>query len=310
MFPHDIDLGDLNILRLVHQHKSFTAAAKELGQTQSTVSYRIEKLRRSFGDPLFVRVGGRLSVTTRCEEIVEFASKTLIGIDSLLAGTDFDPSTASDTMCISCNYYHRALILPKVFQLVRRKAPNLVLKIITASNKGHEHLKKGTADLLISPVDSGGEGFFKRRLLGDVYVCVMHKSNSLCGQEIDMRAYLNASHVTVNYGDGWVSGYQADLSELGHQTKTVCTVPSPADLLHVVPETDMISTIPYRLAKILPPEFVVQACPVPAPFDINLYWTERTHHVPAIGWMRNLIVEAAAHCETLGVPPKTPQNPN
>jgi|GEM_PF-403586 len=297
MLPNDIDLSDLRIVKLVHYHRSFTRAAEALDQNQSTISYRIEKLRRAFGDPLFVRVGGKLSTTQRCNEIVQFASATLDRLEALVSGSEFTPLEADDTLCISCNHYQRALILPIVFRLVRSKAPKLKLRIITASTNGAGHLRSDEADLLICPLKLSGEGFFQRQLLSEQYVCVLHQDNALAQSPFGADTYLNAEHATVNYGDGWESGYEKALEENGIRLKTVITVPSPADLVNILPGTDLLSTLPRRLALALGPTFRIRPCPFPAPFDINLYWTSRTHHAPVHAWLRDLIVAASAECD-------------
>lgn len=296
MFPSDIDLSDLKALKLVHHHRSFARAAQAMDQSQSTVSYRIEKLRKAFGDPLFVRVGRRLSITPRCDEIVRFAGETLDRLEALLCPSEFDPVEADETVCISCNDYQRTLILPAVFRMIRSKAPALKLRIITASTKGPEHLKSGEADLLMGPLRLAGAGFFQRPLLREHYVCVMHRDHALADGPFEPAAYFHARHARVNYGDGWESGYEKALGEGGIELNEVITVPSPADLINILPGTDLISTLPSRLARTLGPSFRIRPCPFPAPFDINVYWTARTHHVALHVWLRDLIAAASAQC--------------
>ncbi len=298
MFPRDIDLSDLKALKLVHHHRSFARAAQAMDQSQSTVSYRIEKLRKAFGDPLFVRVGSRLSITQRCDEIVQFAGETLDRLEALLCPSEFDPLEADESVCISCNDYQRTLILPAVFRMIRAKAPALRLRIITASTKGPEHLKSGEADLLIGPQRLAGAGLFQRSLLREHYVCVMHRDHALADGPFDPAAYFQARHARVNYGDGWESGYEKALAEAGIALNEVITVPSPADLISILPGTDLISTLPSRLARALGPSFRIRPCPFPAPFDISVYWTARTHHVPLHAWLRDVIVAASAECAT------------
>ena len=294
MFPSDIDLSDLKALKLVHYHRSFARAAQAMDQSQSTVSYRIEKLRKAFGDPLFVRVGRRLSITPRCAAIVQFAGETPDRLDALLCPSEFDPGEADETVCISCNDHQRTLILPAVFRMIRARAPALKLRIITASPKGPQHLKSGETDLLIGPLRLAGVAFFQRPLLREHYVCVMHRDHALADGPA---AYFHARHARVNYGDGWESGYEKALGEGGIALNEVITVPSPADLINILPGTKLISTLPSRFARALGPSFRLRPCPFPAPFDINVYWAARTHHVALHVWLPDLIVAACAECD-------------
>ena len=68
--PYSVDFASLRILKLVHAHQSFSKAADSLGANQSTISYAIARLREVFHDPLFVRQGGGIVATERCNEIV------------------------------------------------------------------------------------------------------------------------------------------------------------------------------------------------------------------------------------------------
>ena len=56
----NIDFAALRTLSEVKARGSFTGAAEALNLNQSTISYTMERLRRAFNDPLFVRQGGSI----------------------------------------------------------------------------------------------------------------------------------------------------------------------------------------------------------------------------------------------------------
>jgi DNA-binding transcriptional LysR family regulator len=69
---HDDDPVDLRLLmtfEAVVRHGSVTAAAKELGRTQSAISHRIHALEDDLGVPVFERRGPRLFLTNHGERL-------------------------------------------------------------------------------------------------------------------------------------------------------------------------------------------------------------------------------------------------
>ena len=98
--PTSLDLAALSMLSLVFDKKSFSGAAESLGISQSTVSYTVEKLRKTFNDPLFVRQGGKIVPTLRCEDLVVEARLILEQYNSMVSAAEFDPATAKATLRI------------------------------------------------------------------------------------------------------------------------------------------------------------------------------------------------------------------
>lgn len=297
-----LDFQALRTLRVVFDQASFSRAAEMLGVNQSSVSYTMERLRAAFQDPLFVRQGGSILPTQRCIEIVERAGRLLDEFEALVASPRFDPALARDRITLSCNHYEQCVIFPRLVPRLRQAAPGLVVEVMPATYQGVEQLRRGRTDLLIGPYEVADEGFHLRRLLTDHYVCVMDRSNALAGRTLDMATYLGASHAVVTYGGTWQSPYVVELERRSLVLNRRFSVPSPSDLLHVLPGTDLISTIPARMARHLGPALCVSPCPVPANFHIGLVWTSRTQHSAAHRWVRQMIVDACrAEGEAAGV---------
>jgi len=284
-----IDFADLRTLRLVHDLRSFSEAAQELGVNQSAVSYTIEKLRRAFDDRLFYRQGTEVVATERCTAIAEAATGMLADLERLVLPAAFDPSQAEHRFTIACNFYERQLILPPVMKRLREVAPNMRVDTINSISQGHLQLKRAEAELLIGPLRPEESGFYCRNLIRERYVCVMDPSNPLAEGALSLEAYLSASHAVVLYGGGWRSGYLRELDAQGLDIRQVLSVPSPAGLGRLISGTDLVTTVPSRIAETFGPGLHVTDCPIPAPFDIDLVWTERTHRSPLHSWLRDLI---------------------
>ncbi|MGY8662354.1 LysR family transcriptional regulator [Bradyrhizobium sp. UFLA05-109] len=307
--PFAIDFAAIRTLRLVSELGSFSKAAEALGTNQSTISYTMDRLRAAFRDKLFVRQRGGIAPTPRCIEIVECASRLLEDFEGLMQPTDFDPASASGRVTIACNYYERSIILPRTIAEIRRRAPRLVLEIKTARAKGIAYLKRGEADLLVGPYDVHEDSFYHRHLLDDHYVCVMHRNHLLAARRLRIDDYVKASHAVVTYGGTWRSGYLRGLDERGLSLNQVVTVPSISDLTHILPGTDLISTVPSRIASNIAKSVVATSCPFPEPFQVGMTWTSRTHHSAAHRWLRQLMARIAGALP-YNAPPAAPSGPS
>ncbi len=298
--PLATDFAALRTLRLVFDHGSFSVAAEVLDVNQSNVSYTIDRLRKAFRDPLFVRQGGGIAATDRCREIVDVSVQILEQFESIADPVVFDPSTTKETFTIACNYYERQTIIPLLVRELRRRAPGVALELVMSSAKGTAMLKRAEADMLIGPIRPDENGLFCRRLMSEHYVCVMDRSNPLSSGELSLEAYVGANHAVVTYGGNWRSGYLTQLDAQGLQLNRTLSLPSPANLQEVVAGTDLVATVPSRIALSYGEDVHVCVCPCAAPFEIDLIWTSRTHHSTKHKWLRDLIADKVVKEQIIG----------
>jgi len=286
-----MDFAALRTLRLLYENRSFTETAAVLGINQSAVSYTIEKLRRAFSDPLFFRQGGKVVPTERCGIIVASVMRMLDEIETLAAPASFDPFEAKLNVTIACNYYERQIILPGVVKALRERAPGIRVTALNATTQGPDLLRRSDADLLMGPLHPDGHEFYARPLIEERYVCVMDQANPLRDRVLALEDYVTEPHATVTYGGSWRSRYLVQLDSLGKKLNTVLEVPSPAGLEKVIAGTDLIATVPSRIAETYASAVRIVESPCPAPFEVYLVWTTRTHKSAMHDWLRKLIHE-------------------
>ncbi|WP_370199687.1 LysR family transcriptional regulator [Roseibium sp.] len=287
--PLEVDFRALQVLVWVHQLRSFTRAAEELGVNQSAVSYTINKLRDVFQDPLFVRQARRLHPTQRCEDIVHQAKRLTAEFRQLVAPPDFDPKTATQTFTIACNFYERVLIIPEIVHFLKREAPNLDLEIIDASGIGHERLLRNEADLLLGPFERSDPHFYRRDLYQDRYVCLLDPEHPKAGAALSLDDYLDLDHVLVTYGGQWRSRYIIELERMNKDLKVALRVPSPAGLERLVAGSNLVATVPERLSRSVADGLHVVPCPVETSVTISLVWTTLNHRAPLHMWVRDMV---------------------
>jgi DNA-binding transcriptional LysR family regulator len=287
-----VDFAALRTLCIVFSRNSFSGAAESLNINQSTVSYTIDRLRRAFDDPLFVRNGGTITATQRCVEIVSAAEQILDQYASMVQPTEFDPSTAEATVRISSNYYERVTVLPTLAKSLRLHAPGVHLQMLQALTEGHDQLRTGKTDILLSPIATDDSGFYTRNLFREHYVCVMDRANPLAQFPLTVEDYCQANHVLVSYGNNWRSFFLTELESKGHRLRETLSIPGPENLSELLVGTDMISTVPSRIARNINEQMVQRDCPFPAEFNVSMFWTARTHHSKMHRWVRSQIVKS------------------
>jgi DNA-binding transcriptional LysR family regulator len=291
--PRSLDFQSLNTLVTIYREGSFSAAAAILDINQSTVSYTVARLRKVFGDPLFVRQGAGVVATDRCRDLVVKAAGMLEQFDRMAQPEDFSPQDVRAALTVSCNFYERLIILPHLIRSLRQVAPGLRVSVTQSLSEGGTQLKRNFTDLLLSPITMTEEGIYVRTLFEDEYVCVMDPGHPLTEQPITLDGYVQAKHAMIDYGAGWKSRYQDELEQLGLTIEPVLRIPSPATIDRLILGTDMISTVPSRVAAVFAGNLAVRQSPLPAPFSVKMFWTERTHNSPMHRWFRQQMVSAS-----------------
>lgn len=292
--PHSIDFAALKTLRLVHDLGSFTAAAEKLDVNQSAVSYTIDKLRRAFQDPLFVRERGFQVSTERCDQIVAKSVEMLDSLAALARPDEFHPEKSDRTVTIACNYYERILMIPRIITALRQNAPAMKVEVVNSRGDGHLRLLEREADVLIGPFLRPESGFYSRRLYSEEYVCLMDPEHPLAGQRMDVERYLDLDHILITYGGTWKSAYLGELERLGHDLRPTLSVPSPAGLQMLISGSSLVATVPRRLARVIGEGLLTCDCPVQGKFDLALVWTARTNASAMHGWLREIILKCCA----------------
>lgn len=288
-----IDFAALETLITVYRRLSFSAAAVELDVKQSSVSYTIDRLRKAFSDPLFVRQGNTISPTERCQEIVEAAQHILGTIELAALPSDFEPGKVQASVTISATYWSRSVLLPQFVREVRREAPGISIELITGFTDASEHLLSGRADFALSPVRIEESGIYGAALFEDPYVCLMDPNNELARHELTPESFAAARHLIIHYGQRWHPLYHSVLKDLGLEMDVAVSTPDPEDVRFLIPGTDLVVAMPSKMARQFAARLHMSSCPVPSTAKVNLYWPARLNHSPLQHWLREKVIRLA-----------------
>ncbi|MCC8015630.1 MAG: LysR family transcriptional regulator [Eubacterium sp.] len=153
-----MELKYLSTFKTIVEEGSFTAAAKKLNYTQSTITFQIDQIQQELSVKLFEKIGRKMVLTSAGKELVPYADEVLKAVDKLHY-IDKDVSHCKGELNIGVAETYLCYRLPKVLKAFVNKAPNARLNIRSMNcYEIRDALKEGTLDMGIFYKDVGGIG--------------------------------------------------------------------------------------------------------------------------------------------------------
>jgi DNA-binding transcriptional LysR family regulator len=128
-------------------------------------------------------------------------------------------------------------------------------------------------------------------------VCIARSGHPSIRGKLSLRQYSAAHHVAVFYKSEGPGVIDTLLQQKGYSRRSAVIVPHFASVAFMVGASDLIATVPERLALEFSKVLKLQVLPAPVaipPFRLVMLWHERSHTDPAHTWLRNLVADTAA----------------
>lgn len=304
----DIDLNQLVLFQQLMVERRVSKVAENLGLTQPAVSNTLARLRRQFGDDLFVRTPKGMVPTPLAEQMAGPIGEALALLhNGLNPPSRFDPASVQRSITIGMTDIGEIVFLPALLAHLRQVAPGLALTTVrTTASTLREDMEAGQVDLAIGPLPQLKGGFFQRRLFRQRYVCLFRQGHPLDRGQMSLADFQAAEHlVIVSAGTG--HGKVDDLiRRAGIERRMRLTVPHFVSVGHILQRSDMVATVTERLAERLAAPFGLHYLPHPIDLPdvaINLFWHAKVHRSPAHQWLRGLVFDLFGDDTTPGQPP-------
>lgn len=293
MNVQDVDLNLLRVFDAVLRERGVTAAAARLGLTQPAVSNALARLRALFGDALFVRTPAGMDATPFARELGEPVRQALALLESALAhGPGFDPSTSSRAFRFYMSDLGQIEFLPPLLERVQRVAPGVRLEAVALDIEDiAETLAAGALDLAVGFLPGLGPPVRRRPLFRDPYVCLMRADHPV--ENLTKKKFMEASHALVTYRGGHRVIEEA-LDRAGLSRRIALRVPHFTVAPMVLERTDLILTLPARVARVFERRGNLKSLPPPVPIpqaEVAVHWHERFEGDPGNRWLRELMTE-------------------
>ena len=293
---HELDLNLLVVFNQLLIDRRVSKAADSLGVSQPAVSNSLAKLRKLLGDELFLRTPKGMEPTPYADQLAESVSYALAMIHSgVNQRTSFEPSSAQRAFTIGMTDIGEIYFLPALIERLRREAPGVTLSTVRNTTVNvRDELEAGKVDIAIGLLPHLKAGFFQRRLFMQSYVCLMRRGHRLDKRRITQAEFCAAEHlVVVSAGTGHGKVDEL-LQRSGIERSVRLNVPHYVSVGHILQGSDLIATVPERLADRLLDAFGLAKVAHPAKLPeiaINVFWHAKYHRSPANRWLRGLLFE-------------------
>jgi len=296
MNVRELDLNLLRVFDAVLRGRSVTAAAAQLALTQPAVSNALARLRGAFDDALFLRTPQGMAPTPFARELAEPVRQALALLEAALAhGPGFDPATSSRSFRFYMSDLGQIEFLPPLLERLRRSAPQVRLEAVALEPEDIAGaLAAGSLDLAIGFLPALGPPLRRRALFKDPYLCLMRADHPISA--LTRKKFLEASHALVTYRGGHRVVEEA-LERAGVGRRIALRVPHFTVVPMVLERTDLILTLPARVARVFERRGSLKALPPPVPIplaEVAVHWHERFDADAGNRWLREQIAELLA----------------
>ena len=298
---HQVDFNriDLNLLKLFDallKERSVTRAGQTLGLSQPAASRGLARLRRLLNDPLLVRTSQGLELTLRAIALSEPVIRLLEDARAIVAPSLFEPGEATGRFTIATTDHVTLLLMPRLLARLGRLAPKLDLEI-SALPSSVDLVAQGGVDLAIGVYDKLPARFHCRSLYDEDFVCVVRSGHPVLAEKWTLERFLSLSHITVIITGYGSSAVDKALAQQGLSRRAAVRLPHFLAAPMLVAESDMVLSLPRRLAKRVAISSPIEILEIPLAiknFSLSMIWHERRHDDSAHKWLRNLITEVAS----------------
>ena len=311
-----IDLNLFRVFDAMMLHRSVRKASQILSVTPSAVSHALSRLRQSIGDELFIPGESGMQPTRRALELASAVREGLEKLELALTGKESVPAEALRTFRIGATDYACMVILPSLVKRLAKSAPNVDLRV-SSSNRIDvvRQLEKGEADLVIGSFNKLPAGIRRARLLREDEVIAVRTGHPLTRGKVTKERLVEFPHVVVevsgtkeHQANGFTNGQEVDrrpsieraLHELqdgkmDSVSRTAVCVPNFASVAPFLQLSDMVATLPRRLALWAAAHAPLALLDLPyksMTVEIEMLWDQGADQDQGLQWLVNELAES------------------
>ncbi|HKV56423.1 MAG TPA: LysR family transcriptional regulator, partial [Candidatus Binataceae bacterium] len=213
----ELDIRLLRTFRAVADTRSFTAAAKKLKLTQSSVSQQIIALERELGVQLLRRSNKFVGLTTAGEIFLQCARQMIDNLDRVRAMLADQSKTASGHLSIGAPALFCHSLFPVVLGAFHSRFPGIALSVLTADpDSMAARLAHRELDLALLPFPAKQHSLGMVPLGRDELVAIVAPSHALARQDrLDANQLRGQPLIVPNPGNKLWAAWDTFLLEAG-----------------------------------------------------------------------------------------------
>ncbi len=290
---------DLNLLvafDVLMRELNVTRASEHMFITQSAMSHILHRLRQHLDDPLLVKTPTGMKPTERALALIEPVRALLSEMEQLIQPPlEFEAATSQRRFVLAATDYMEFLLIPELFGLIDQVAPGIDIHVKrTESSFPAAQLENGSLDVVLGfeSVLNPPAHLHCQPLFSDRMACMVKENHPLIKQAPSLAEYISVPHMLISRTGSNVGFIDQKLTELGLERRIKLIVPHFLSAPLIVAETDMILSLPYRIAEQFKKLAPLAIFPVPIDlpsYDLVMIWHPLRDKDPAHLWLRDKI---------------------
>ena len=289
------DLNLLIALQALLEERHVTRAAQRCFLSQSAMSRAFERLQDMLSDQLLIRSGRAYERTARGESLLRELQTLLPRLEAMVRGEEFEPARSEERFRIALTDHASVMLMPSLARALRAGAPGVRVETAPWRPQAYEDVTAGRLDLALS-AETSPPGLQTEVLFKLDFICVVGIKQKLGSRRLSLAQYLPLPHLLVETWIGQQTLVERPLAHLGAKRRVVLTVPFFVPAIFAVAYTDLIVTVPRKLAMIVGRIPGIRYAEPPKelePFPYFMTWHPRLTSEPAHAWFRDQIRQAA-----------------
>ncbi|HTV34428.1 MAG TPA: LysR family transcriptional regulator [Methylocella sp.] len=304
---------DLNLLvafDLLMQEQNVSRAADRMFVSQSAMSHILQRLRQQLDDPLLVKTPSGMMPTDRALALMDPVKAILRDVRRLISTREeFDPVKSVRRFVIAATDYMDLLVIPALVERIARYAQGIDIHVKQTETPFPEReLEYNDLDVVL-----GFETILKppaymtvEELFDDRMACLVRRNHPASRSErLTLDEYVSMKHMLISRTGTRTGLIDAWLAEKGLERRIALIVPHFLSAPFIVAKTDMLLSLPERIAEkfvgLAPLSILSVPFDLPA-YDLVMVWHPLRETDPAHRWLRD---EILAVCQTLRRPSTT-----
>ena len=293
---------DLNLLHALHallEERHVTRAAKRCFLSQPAMSRALDRLRETLGDPLLVRTGRAYERTVRGERVLRELESIMRRLETMVQGEEFSPARSQERFRVAMTDHGSTILLPVLLQRIRKAAPDARLEVSAWRTQAYEDVAAGRIDVALS-AEAVPPTLEYELIFNLDFVCLVGSAQPVRTRRFTLKQYLQLPHALVETLDGQQTMVDRPLAQLGVKRRVAMRIPFFIPAIFAIARTDLILTVPRKLAKIAAMAGLRMVEPPHAikPFPYFMAWHSRLAKEPAQQWFREQLRLAASSMRT------------
>jgi DNA-binding transcriptional LysR family regulator len=209
-------------------------------------------------------------------------------------GEKFDPAQSREVFRLAMSDHASMIVLPSLLASVRKAATHIKLEVSASRADTFDDVAAGRINTYLC-AEEAPPSLESETLFTLDFVCLAGAALRVGARRFTLKQYLEFQHVLVEIREGQQALVDRALSQLGAKRHVALTLPFFVPAIFAIAQTDLILTVPRRLAKIT--AFMAGVHVVEAPREIKSFpyfmaWHPRLTNEPAHEWFREQLRSA------------------